>query len=1051
MTLSERLGGVVPGGSGQSSGIAGARLRKWCNHVANGDVARFEKRLQWDGLDAESALRLLGPVRLKDPHRLPNWVGLLDAAVATRPDTPFDRTVAPRNVFDPRDPQPFEDLLWRLVPGAGRRMLAGLGACRDRLSSTALVDLARGLLRRLCRTAARTLLAEFGGYRAVHCGRFSFDWRGTSNQERRLYRDFVRDMSGEGLVRWLLRYPMLGRLLASCCRQWIASTVDLVQRLDRDKDALRATFGLRERPLEIAGVMTDLSDPHRDGRTVCAVRFPSGASVAYKPRPLALDRHFSNLLEQIDGTRHDLALKRLKVLDRGEYGWMEWVDAAPCADPAAVERFYRRAGMLTCLAYVFGATDLHAANLIASGEHPVPIDLECLAAAPLASLYRDASDPVRATSPPGSVLRTGLPPVARSDVGGVFRIAGGLAVPDSRKAPGHPAADVNTDRMAWRGSVTQPGTELNVPVLDGRQENPSVYVGPLIEGFRLMYQALRRDKNRLQAADEVRRLEREDFRVLIRDTRSYAALLQNALHPRNVTSGPDWSIALDILVAPTLTATDRPRCWTTRTAERVELERLDVPLFVGRIDDPILRSCLGIRLEEQLDPTGYAVSTRLGLLNADDLEQQIQLLRMCFTIAGVKRRHRERRVRAARQSDRMRSHSLAEVHSIVALLNRLALDDETTVTWRGLRGPANGSTRLDPVGIDLFGGTSGIAVFLATAAAITGCRDARKLAALVFDPLCKRLAGHRSSPLDPASGIGIGGATGLGGLVYALVHAGRSLGTPDYLAAACAAADRITRNAIGADDALDVLSGTAGALLGLLALHRTTGDPSALQTAVRCGEHILDNRTTDPVTGLRAWRTRRGGIATGFAHGASGICCALRRLGDITGTAAFRSGAAEGWAAEDGWLERHPTLPAERYPTTHGSPSRPWSWCHGASGAGLARLDALEDRNAESAVEAAFGTAPSQGAAETDGLCCGRMGRADFLFSTGLRLGRPALCDAAEILCRETMTRALAAGRYATGTDEGFRPGLFQGVAGIGYQLLRMQAPTAVPSVLLWE
>ena len=1057
MTLSERLGGsVVTGGSGQSAGAAGTRLRKWRNRVAHGDAARFEKRLRWDGLDVESALRLLGPVRLKDSHRLPDWAGLLDAAAAsTRSDTPFDRDVTPREVFDPHDPQPFEDLLWRLIPETGRRLLASLGARRDRLSSAALVDLVRGLLGRLCRTAARTLYVEFDVFRALHSGRLSLGHKEPSNCGRQLYRDFVRDMGGDGLVKWLLRYPMLARLLATCCQQWIAATVDLVQRLDRDEEFLRATFGIQDRPLEIAGVTPDLSDPHREGRTVCAIRFRSGASLAYKPRRLALDGHFSNLLAAIDGMHPDLALKRLKVLDRGEYGWVEWIDAAPCADLAAVERFYRRAGSLTCLAYVLGASDLHAGNLIASGDHPVPVDFECTAGAPLAPSHRDAADPAPSASPPGSVFRTGLPPAARrGGADGVFRIAGGLADPDSRQAPEHSVADANTDLMAWRGVATHRRSELNAPVLGGRRQSASAHVEPLIEGFQLMYQTLSRNKDRLRAANEIRRLEREEFRVLIRDTRSYAKLLEDALSPRNVTSGPDWSIALDALVAPTLTANDRPRCWATRAAERVELERLDVPLFIGSLEYPVLRSSQGIRLDEQLDQTGYAVSARLGLLSADDLEQQLRLLRMSFAIAGVKRRHREQRVRAARHrgQTRTRSRSLVEVHSIIALLKHLALERETGVTWHGLGGPSTSAARLDPVGIDLFSGTSGIAVFLATAAAVTRRRDARELAVRVFDPLCERLRGNRTLPLDLAREIGIGGATGLGGLIYALVHAGRSLGRPGYLAAACAVADGITRNAIGSDDALDVLSGTAGALLGLLALHRATGDRTSLQAAISCAEHILDSRTTDRDTGLRTWHTRHDRITTGFAHGASGIGCALHRLGDVTGTHFFRLAATEGWTAERRQHTRHGVSRFERCSTTHDSSAAwSWSWCRGAAGMGLARLDALEDGNARSALEAALETAPIQETAEADGLCCGRLGRADFLFSAGLRCGRRDLCEAAETICRETVTRALAEGRYATGTDEGFRPGLFQGVSGIGYELLRMQAPAAVPSVLAWE
>ena len=865
MTLSERLGGSVdPGGSGRYAGTAGTRLRKWCDRVANGNARRFEKRLRWAGLDIESARRLLGPVRLRNPGQLPDWIGLLDAATAaTESDTPFDRAVAGRKIFDPRAPQPFEDLLWQLIPEAGRRLLANLGACRDRLSPRALVDLARGLLVRLCRTAARTLCVEFDAFRSLHPERLPLLQRDTSTCGRRIYRDFVRSMGGEGLVGWTLRYPMLARLLATCCEQWIAATVDLVRRLDHDQHLLRATFDLQDRPLELSGVTPGLSDPHRGGRTVCAIRFRSGARLVYKPRGLALDHHLSSLLAEIPGLHPDIALRRLRVLDRGEYGWVEFVEAAPCADPSAVERFYRRAGALTCLAYILGGSDLHAGNLIACGDQPVPIDLECMTGAPLASPHRDGADSAQRVSPRGSVLRTGLPPAARNGAGSAFHIAGGLADPDSRQRPEHSVAYANTDRMVWRAGAACCQSQPNAPVLDDCRLSASAYVEALRDGFRLMYRTLCRNKERLPATDRIRQMESEEFRVLIRDTRSYARLLENALGPQNVTSGPDWSIALDVLVAPTLAEHDRPPCWATRTAERIELERLDVPLFTGRMDDPHLRSALGIRLEERLDRTGYAISTRLARLNPHDLEQQLGILRMSFAIAEVKRLYRARRWRAAHQERRTRGESrfLTEVHSIVALLKRVALDEAACVTWYGLGGPTAGMTRLGPVGIDLFGGTSGIALFLAAAAAVTGRRDAHTLASRVFDPLCEQLRVNPTTPLDLASAIGIGGATGVGGLIYTLVHAARLLGRPDYLAAASAAVDGIARHTIGADRAIDVLSGAAGAILGLLSLHRATGDRTADRHQVRRAhsrqpQNRSRYRTADLVLAARTDRGR---------------------------------------------------------------------------------------------------------------------------------------------------------------------------------------------------
>ncbi len=1054
MTLSERPGtAVLPGGTGRTTGVAGTRLRKWRNRVANGDPPRFDRRLRWDGLDIDSALRVLGPVRLQDTGTLPGWARFLDAALSD----PGAAEEPAGEVFDADAPQPFENLLWRFVPAAARRMYARLGRCRARLAPAAVLDLERGLLTRLCRTAARTLCAEFDAFRAAHSKCFAGDMRDAATLGRGDYRSFLHTLDGEALLPWLLRYPMLARLLATCCQQWIASTADLVWRLDRDAEAIRSAFGVPDRTLRIARVTPDLSDPHRDGRTVCLLRFESGAGLVYKPRPLALDRQFADLLAELARTCGRSATKPLTVLDRGDYGWVELVEAMPCTCRAAVERFYLRAGMLTCLVYALGGSDLHAGNVIASGEYPVPIDLECIVGAPLAGTRRrDGTGRFPGDSPAGSVFRTGMPPTTRRGADGVFQIVGGLADPDCRRMPRQPTTHTNTDWMAWQGASAPRDTDRNLPVMDERPQPASSYVDQLLEGFRLMYDALSRDRLRLRSTRSLRRLEREEFRVLIRDTRCYAALLESALAPQHLTSGADWSIALDVLTAPSLAATERPSCWATRIAERIELERLDIPLFSGSRIGRTCRSAAGAQLEQRLADAGWSPCTRLALLNSQDLQQQLDLLRMSFSIADVKRRHRNRRAQAMRRlrPERIaREHVLVEVHAIVDLLKRLAIDDGESITWLGLGGPSSDAPTLEPVGISLFSGTSGIALFLVMVAAVSNCRSAHELAARILDPLCRQLR-DRPQRLALASRMGIGGAVGCGGLVYALARAGSVLGNPDYLTAGRAAASTINRSTIAKEEALDVMSGAAGALLGLLCLHEATGDDAALRRAVRCGEHLLERRVCDPLTGLRAWTSSRDRLAAGFAHGTSGIACALKRLAEVSGRDEFQQAATEAWAFGRRGPGRGHSVQAEHRPEAPDS-SDHWSrsWCRGASGIGLARLDRLDDSDPEALaeIEAALESIPRVEASEPDGLCCGRMGQADFLLSAGRRLGRQRLCNTAAIIGRQTLTRALNEGRFASGTDEGFRPGLFQGVSGIGYELLRLQAPDTVPSVLLWE
>jgi hypothetical protein len=101
----------------------------------------------------------------------------------------------------------------------------------------------------------------------------------------------------------------------------------------------------------------------------------------------------------------------LGILDRGDYGWVEYLSTPACSDELAVARFYRRQGALLALLHVLLGTDIHHENLIAHGEHPVVVALEALfhpfiiASEPSASTRSNAEAALE-----HSVLRIGVLP-----------------------------------------------------------------------------------------------------------------------------------------------------------------------------------------------------------------------------------------------------------------------------------------------------------------------------------------------------------------------------------------------------------------------------------------------------------------------------------------------------------------------------------------------------------------------------------------------------------------------------------------------------------------
>ena len=298
------------------------------------------------------------------------------------------------------------------------------------------------------------------------------------------------------------------------------------------------------------------------------------------------------------------------------------------------------------------------------------------------------------------------------------------------------------------------------------------------------------------------------------------------------------------------------------------------------------------------------------------------------------------------------------------------------------------------------------------------------------------------------------GLSGLGGILYALVRAAGFLRSPELMESAEQLASVLTPELIAADRRFDVIWGSAGALLGLLAL-ADTGSTDALRRAEQCAAHLLACRTADPESGLRAWITLASVPSSGFAHGACGIAQALLQLHRRTGDPESYEAAMEAFAFER-TLYRQDLL---NWQDSREEPDpRMWSWCHGAAGIGLSRLavlGCLRDGDETAMARDLQGALRGSLAARLPGVdtaCCGYFGRIDFLLEAGLRLGNPALQEHARRIARERLEHAREAGEFQLtneeDTPEHLKPGFWQGLGGLTYTLLRLSDPGKYPCVL---
>jgi lantibiotic modifying enzyme len=257
------------------------------------------------------------------------------------------------------------------------------------------------------------------------------------------------------------------------------------------------------------------------------------------------------------------------------------------------------------------------------------------------------------------------------------------------------------------------------------------------------------------------------------------------------------------------------------------------------------------------------------------------------------------------------------------------------------------------------------------------------------------------------------------------------------------------------------MSGSAGAILGLLALHRQIGEDALLEQAQICGHYLLEQRVQTEC-GARSWSTIQKQPLTGFSHGAAGIAYALLCLAQATGQQVFKEAAEEAIRFEQhlfcpevgNWPDlREPEAPTE----AETKADFMVGWCYGAPGIGLARLGGLpvlDTPQVRTDIQAALQTTQATGLSSLDKLCCGNCGCIELLVAASLRLGQPHLLEVARQWTSVLVHRARQRGGFRLLDQlprQAFNPGLFQGYAGIGYQLLRVAFPEQIPSVLLWE
>jgi class II lanthipeptide synthase len=1027
-------------------------MLRWRSQPPFTNASVFAQRLAIDGIAEDEFLGLLGEppgcIRARFPDPAPWLVNLTQAfSRSTSANTiHFPEGMSEQNVGLLNFVQPLIAQSLARLHKSLRQMLRARPVPVD--SETIEQILFANLPRQLFAMVSRTLVLE------LNVARLEGLLVGDTPEDR--YRSFCERLRLPGIALAIMHeYPVLARQLTVRLDQWVAFSLEFVERLSADWDLIRSTFSADKDP----GVLIRLQgagDRHRGGRSVVIAKFSSGFQLIYKPKSMAVEKHFQELLTWTNQRGNHPAFRTLQILDRISYGWAEFVAAETCDSLPALRRFYERQGAYLALLYVLEATDFHCENVIAAGEHPVLIDLEAIFH-PRRTVPQ-AEEEVDSAMIAHSVLGVGLLPgrgwsnaesegIDLSGLGGTAGQITPFAVPDWEKA--------GTDEMRLtRRRMIIPGAR-NRPSLNGTEVALSDYLGEIATGFASTYRLLLKHRKDLLSGDGVlARFADDEVRAVLRTTRTYAVLLNESFHPDVLRDALDRELLFDRLW---VAVESRPYLTEVIFAEREDLQRGDIPLFRTRPGCRDIWTSSNTRIQNFFDePALVAVQRRLLQLSDRDLDLQLWMIRA--SVATTAPGHAEGGRRAAykvnpSQGPVDHDQLLRVTRTAGDRLESVAIRWNQNASWFGLTLADERHWSISTLAEGLYDGLPGVTLFLAYLGATTGERRYTDLAQEACATMLRRSEKCKSFFTS------IGAFDGWGGMIYTLTHLGALWHEPELIIKAEAIVELLP-TWIKQDENFDIIGGAAGCIGSLIALYHHVPSQRTLSGAIECGEHLVAHaeRTEHGV----GWTTSKQSMPlSGFAHGAAGIAWALLKLAALTGSARFHTTALAAISHErslfspeaGNWRDLRVRATPDSQLNQYGDFFMT-AWCNGAPGIGLARLSTiqqLDDKEVRREIETALITTLNRGLGHNHSLCHGDLGNLELLLQAGLVL-KDERAHVEAYRHASNIVVSIASDKFVCGTPSSVEsPGLMTGLAGIGYGLLRLADPALVPSVLVLE
>jgi lantibiotic modifying enzyme len=792
------------------------------------------------------------------------------------------------------------------------------------------------------------------------------------------------------------------------CEQFCSNLCAFVNRFSSNFSRIMGFVAMGNGPM-LSSLDELPADPHHGGGRPLVLTFLSGLEqkkLVYKLRGRSCWK-FLNMF--ISGCKVNLPMHEALIPDDdGEYYFCEFVEHTPCSKEE-VGDFYFNFGKLLGIAHAAGLSDLHSENVIARGASPILVDIESLL---VPSTALDSFDQLYST---GLIQK--------------FPIAFHATSCDFLSALQQPSTSMQTDsRMAVLNDHTDclrvdfsGGERAKIPSSAVFYFSNGLVVRPTVDMFAVnVCSGYEETISQIKKYQEALIQQCLSFissvrsRVIIRDTQTYITI-------GNRRYVPAFQACIRKLLRKCLEDASSSLIGSTILESVIESEvdsllMLDIPLFYAQ-NGKLLDSFGEVVVEKDAFLGDFSLKDRIDQVTdqanlRSNVEKLLKLLSLSLSPPNY----------------------IVEDCSFVNCA-RYLLEDCIAASLSHDSSFRNSPSKffdgkvcneLSPfLRLNFYDGLGG--VMLTVGAAFSVLQEMR-----YFDA-AQELAKTIYKAID-SSCTNIGGCYGIGSLCYCYAASSVYLKDNSFLQIAFSIAKRINLKMIEQDSYLDIIQGSAGCVLGLTSIVDANVQlPSALSAdqlneiinlALAVGNHVekcfsdLDREEKLPLE-----------FPCGFSHGLSGIIRALFKLSQFTNK--FDQLFQKLVRLEDSFFDQK-SLNWPQFRVNESFTKKDmWSWCHGAPGVILSRLEwwNICDRSVfcdllENVIQQD----------KEDSICCGTFGSLETLFALSRSRGE------------DQLTKWIQRAAVSKIRIQNF--GFFQGKAGIAFQILHHRFPEVSTAIM---